>query len=37
MCKNNKIIIRFVDKKCLSLQIKIMNYGNFHVSQARDA
>ena len=24
-------------KICLILQFKIMNYGNFHVSQARNA
>lgn len=30
-------MFRFVKKKCLSLQIKIRNYGIFHVSQAGDA
>ena len=30
-------MFRFIDKKCLILHIKILNYGNFHVSQAGNA
>lgn len=30
-------MFRFIAKKCLILQIKLMNYGIFHVSQAGNA
>ena len=30
-------MFRFVDKKCLFLQFKITNYGDFYVSQAGNA
>ena len=30
-------MFRFVDKNCLILHFKILNYGNFHVSQAGNA
>lgn len=30
-------MFRFIDKKCLILQIKILNYGIYHVSQTGNA